>query len=531
MAHGVSVAVFHSLRAERSARMAAMDGISMTAGIAIGCALGAAAAAVFFMLRGRASAQAVASAEAAQAELSAARGEVAAMRAQLGGAQQGEAGAKASLAAAQDQLREMRAQVDAERQRADQESALRSKTQQELRAAEERITEREGATQRVLAERERSIAELKTAVEQSRAALAETFKATGADLLKQTGEQLLRRLNEEYANHHKLSQQELEARQKAIDATLAPFKEQLAKNEQLVRELGEKREGDAKTLGEQLKQIAELQHKATSAASTLSSALRNNTQRGRWGEVSLRNIAELAGLVANVDFTEQKSVADEEGNRLRPDMTVRLPGGRFVPIDAKVPMNSYLESLDPALSDADRLARRRAHATHLRGHVRGLGSREYAKALGEGVEITVLFVPFESGLIAALEEDATLYEDALNSRVIICTSSTLLALLRTCSLQWQQAKLNENARKIGDSAQELLARIKTFAEHLEKVGKGLEGATKGYNSAIASFNSRLLPAARDTAELAGDIERAPAELEPANTALREVGARALPGSE
>ena len=148
--------------------------------------------------------------------------------------------------------------------------------------------------------------------------------------------------------------------------------------------------------------------------------------------------------------------------------------------------------------------------------------------MGEGVEITVLFVPLESGLIAALEEDGAIYQEALDSRVVICTSSTLLALLRTCALQWQQAKLNENARKIGDSAKELLGRIQTFAEHLEKVGKGLESATKGYNSAVASFNSRLLPGARDTAELVGDLERVPAELEPANTALREVQGKLLP---
>jgi DNA recombination protein RmuC len=511
--------------------MAAMDGTSLMVGILVGCALGAAAAAVFFMLRARGSAQAVAAAEAAQAELATARTEVVTLRTQVGGAQQGEAGAKASLAAAQEQVRDLRAQVDSERQRAEQEATLRSKTQQELRGAEERISERESAMQKLLAERERSIAELKTVVEQSKASLTETFKATGADVLKQTAEQLLRQAKEQFEGHQKLSQQELEARQKAIDATLAPLKEQLAKNEQLVKELGEKREGDAKALGEQLKQIAELQHKASSAASTLSSALRNNTQRGRWGEVSLRNIAELAGLVENVDFNEQESVSDDQGNRLRPDMTVRLPGERFVPIDAKVPMTSYLDSLDQSLSDAERAGRRAAHAQAMRSHVRALSSREYAKALGEGVEITVLFVPFESGLIAALEEDSTLYQEAMDLGVIICTSSTLLALLRTCALQWRQAKLNENARKIGDSAKELLVRISTFAEHLEKVGKGLENATKGYNSAVASFNSRLLPGARDTAELAGDLNSVPDELEPANTALREVSARALPAAE
>jgi len=500
-------------------------------GILVGCALGAAAAAVFFMLRARASAQAVAAAEAAQAELATARTEVLSLRAQASGAQQGEAGAKATLAAAQEQVRDLRAQVDAERQRAEQESALRSKTQQELRATEERISERESAMQKLLSEREKSIVELKATIEQSKASLTETFKATGADVLKQTAEQLLRQAKEQFEGHQKLSQQELEARQKAIDATLAPLKEQLVKNEQLVKELGEKREGDAKTLGEKLAQIADLQQKASAAAQTLSSALRNNKQQGQWGEMSLRNIAEMAGLGANVDFTEQTSVADDEGNRLRPDMTVRLPGGRFVPIDAKAPLNAYLDSLDPALSDAERLARRRTHAAALRQHVRDLGSRQYARAMGEGVEITVLFVPLESGFIAALETEPDLYTYAIDQRVVICTASTLLALLRTCALQWQQAKLNENARRIGESAKELLVRISTFADHLGKVGKGLESATKSYNSAVGSFNSRLLPGARDTAELAGDLNAAPEDLEPANTGLREVNARALPAGE
>lgn len=238
----------------------------------------------------------------------------------------------------------------------------------------------------------------------------------------------------------------------------------------------------------------------------------------------------MAGLVANVDFNEQTSVDGDEGNKLRPDMTVRLPGGRFVPIDAKVPMNAYLDSLDPALSDADRVVRRTAHAQALRTHVRALASREYAKAMGEGVEITVLFVPLESGLIAALEEDGSIYSEALDKRIIITTASTLLALLRTCALQWQQAKLNENARKIGENAKELLDRIGKFAEHLEKVGAGLSTATKSFNAAVGAFNTRLLPSARDTAELAGELGLAPEEIAPTEAMLREVQGR-LPPAE
>jgi len=514
-----------------------MDLTTLLVGIGTGLFVGGAAA--FAVATALARARSAASGAATQAALDAARAELEPMRVErdrlrgeASSAAAAEASAKALCGAAQAAAQELRAQVDAERTRADQEARLRAKTQEELRAAEERISEREQAMRRVLEEREKALAELKTSLEQSKAQLTDVFKSAGADVLRATAENLLRQAKEQFEGHKQLSQQELEARQKAIDATIAPLKDQLARQEELVKQLGEKREGDAKTLGEQLRQIAELQQKASSAAQTLSSALRDNRQRGQWGEISLRNIAELAGLVDNVDFSEQASVDGDEGNRLRPDMTVRLPGGRLVPIDAKVPMNAYLDSLDSALADADRAQRRSAHAQALRTHMRTLASRDYARALGGGVEITVLFVPLESGLIAALEEDATIYQEALAKGVIITTASTLLALLRTCAMQWQQAKLNENARRIGENAKELLDRISKFAEHLEKVGSGLTSAAKSYNAAVGSFNTRLLPSARDTAELAGDLALAPEELPTTETSVREVAGavRALPGA-
>ncbi len=509
--------------------------MTLLAGIGLGVVVGGVA--LFAVATSLARAKSAALGAATQAALDAARAELEPMRAErdrLRGetttALASEASAKALYTAAQTATQELRAQVDLERTRAEQEARLRAKTQEELRAADERMTEREHAMKRVLDEREKALLELKASVEQSRTQLTDVFKAAGADVLKSTAETLLKQAKDQFEGQKQLSSQELEARQKAIDATIAPLKEQLAKQEELVKQLGEKREGDAKSLAEQLRQIAELQQKASSAAQTLSSALRDNRQRGQWGEVALRNIAEMAGLVEHVDFEEQSSAAGQEGNRLRPDMTVRLPGGRFVPIDAKVPMLAYADSLNPALSDAERADRRTAHAQALRNHVRTLASREYAKAMGEGVEITVLFVPLESGLIAALEEDGTIYREALDARVVICTSSTLLALLRTCAMQWQQAKLNENARKIGENAKDLLDRISKFAEHLEKVGSGLASAAKSYNAAVGSFNTRLLTSARKTAELAGELALAPDDLPPTDESMREVAGtqRALP---
>jgi DNA recombination protein RmuC len=391
---------------------------------------------------------------------------------------------------------------------------------------------REASLEATLAAREKAFTELKQSLDQARATLADAFKATGADVLRAAAESMMKQAKEQFEGQHKLSQQDLEARQKAIDAALVPLKEQLAKNEQLVKELAEKREGDSKALGEQLKQIADLQQKASAAAQSLSSAMRDNRQRGRWGEVGLRNVVEWAGLGEHVDFTEQTSLEGDEGARLRPDMVVHLPGNRFIPIDAKVPMNAYFDAIDPSLPDAERARRREMHASAVRGHMRTLVSRDYArensKAFGTTAEITVMFVPVESALVAALEADPALFNDALNAKVVITTPSTLLALLRTCALQWAQARLNDNARKIGDLARQLLERVGTFAEHLQKVGKGLDSASKGYNEAIASFNTRLLPAVRSTAEASAGVEQAPEEL-PAATVVVRQDVAALPG--
>jgi DNA recombination protein RmuC len=193
-------------------------------------------------------------------------------------------------------------------------------------------------------------------------------------------------------------------------------------------------------------------------------------------------------------------------------------------------MSAYLDSLDVTLSDNERQQRRAAHAQALRTHVRALVSRDYARALGGGVEITVLFVPLESGLHAALEEDPSVFQEALEKRVIIATGSTLLAVLRTCALQWQQATLNENARLIGDSAKELLGRITKFAEHLDNMGSNLENAVKHYNSAVRSYNTRLLPSARDTAELAGEIA-APQEIDTIALTTQDTPTKRLPTAD
>jgi DNA recombination protein RmuC len=364
-----------------------------------------------------------------------------------------------------------------------------------------------------------SLEEVRKTVEQSRTALTDVFKATGVDLLKATTDTFMAQAREQFENQSKLSQQDLESRQKAFDATLTPFKEQLVKQETLMKSLDEKRAIDATTLTEQFKQIAMLQKEASGAAQLLTSAMRDNRQRGKWGETQLRNIVEMAGMVPHIDYNEQETTEGEDG-RIRPDMTINLPSNRVIPIDVKVPMDAYLDSLKPELSESERMARRNAHPIAVRTHVRALTSREYAKTIGADIEMTIMFVPVESALSVALEIDGSLFEDALKVGIIITTPSTLLALLRICALQWKQAAVTENAQKIGESAKELLDRIITFADHLQTVGKGIESATKAYNKAVGSFNTRLLTSARATAEFAADLERLPAELDQADSVIR-----------
>jgi DNA recombination protein RmuC len=370
-----------------------------------------------------------------------------------------------------------------------------------------------------LQERERSIQELQRLQTQATEALRDAFKSTGADVLRSASQQLADLAKRQFEDQRKLAEQEIAEKQKQIDATVAPLREQLARNEKLLNDMNVKREGDAKVLGEQLKRIADLQTSASAAAQKLEGALRDNRQRGRWGEVGLRNVVEMSGMAAHVDFTEQGTV-EAEGGRLRPDMTVNLPGGRQIPIDSKVPLNAYFDSIDPAMPEGERARRRADHVSAVRSHVRALGSRAYAKALESEADLTVMFIPVESALVAALESDGTLYAEALDAGVVITTPSTLLALLRTCALQWQQAALAENARQIGERASDLLDRIVKFAEHLQGVGKGLETAVKGYNQAVGSFNTRLLPGARATAELAHRQDAAPAEVKAVEAAVR-----------
>ena len=414
----------------------------------------------------------------------------------------------ALLEAAEKQIDELRNDIKGEREQAKASHALAAAWQQKFKSKEE------------------SFSALQQSIDDARKSINDQFAATGAEVLRRVTEQWMLQASEKFASQQKLGQSELDARKQQIDDLFKPLREQLTKHENLTRELDLKRERDSQSVKENLATISDLQQSAINAANTLKGALSNSRQRGRWGEIALQNIVTMSGLSAHVDFVEQASTADESGARLIPDLKVRLPGGRFVPVDSKVPMEAYLTSLREDLTDEERERHRAAHAKALRSHVKMLASKEYAKALGGGSEVTLLFVPYESSLIAAFEVDGSIYNEALDAGVIVCTPATLLAVLRTCATYWQQASVNENARKIGHEAKELHDRIVKFASDLRNLGTKLTEATKIYNTAVGSFNGRLLPKARDTAKLAGNVfadqESKLQDLLPVDTSVRDV---------
>jgi len=344
-----------------------------------------------------------------------------------------------------------------------------------------------------------------------RAAEARTlaaFRELAGTALRENSEQFLSLAKTRFDSSEKQGAAELEQRRQAIEALVKPLAEKLTEVARTAQELDVKREKAYSDIQAQFNQFAQTTSALQKSSHALTEALRGSSQaRGRWGELALRNIAELAGMTEHCDFEVQ--VTDAEGQR--PDMVVKLPGGGAIPVDAKAPFADYqraCETSDPA----ERERCLAAHANALRSHVRTLARRDYSRTLDAVVDYTVMFVPADAVLSAAFETNPDLQVEALRERVLIATPVTLVALLRTVGIYWSQEKLARNAREAVEVAREFHERVSTFAEHLGGVGRGLEGAVKAYNKAIGSFESRVLPQGRRLAEL-GAIENAARQLE------------------
>jgi len=329
--------------------------------------------------------------------------------------------------------------------------------------------------------------------------LADRFQALSAQALDASARQFLEMAEGRLSAANAKAAGELEARRAAVEGLVGPLKETLTRVESQLRDSDAARERSHAALTEQVTIARRSSDELKIQTQALVTALRRPEARGRWGEMQLRRVVELAGMSNHCDFDEQVSLTSGDGTQ-RPDMVIHLAGGKHIVVDSKVSLAAYLEAAETA-DDAVRDARLGAHARHLRDHVDRLAAKAYWAALSPAPEFVVLFIPGEAFLAPALERDAGLLEYAVAHRVHMATPTTLVSLLRTAQYAWQQAALSDNARAVFDAGRELYERISGLGERVDQLGKALTSAVTAYNKTVGSLETRVLVSARRLHEL------------------------------
>ncbi|MEJ0039819.1 MAG: DNA recombination protein RmuC [Gammaproteobacteria bacterium] len=391
-----------------------------------------------------------------------------------------------------------------------------------LRASGEKQTLRiELEGERVRRETEvRSESERVAALEQSEARLRVAFDTLAGESLRANSETFLRLARETMNRDHLVADNSLKERETAIAQLVAPLKTALERTEQQVQAIERERRDAFSTLRTQIEGLAGGHAQLQRETRNLVTALRRPEVRGRWGEMTLRRVVELAGLAEHCDFTEQLSLALEDGV-LRPDMVIHLPEKRTLVVDAKAPLDAYLEAIEATSDEARGIALKR-HAQHVETRVRQLGTKSYWAQFETSPEFAVLFLPGDQFLSSALAERPDLLDTALKAGVILATPSTLIALLKTVAYGWRQSDVAENAAVIHEMGQELYRRLNSFISHLEKLGKQLNSAVGAYNSAVGSLERQVLPQARRFPELGVTADAAIPTMEPIAQLARAV---------
>ncbi len=332
------------------------------------------------------------------------------------------------------------------------------------------------------------------AFETARSQLEDSFKALAGDIMKSSSSEFLKLAETRFKALHEQSSSEFEKREKAVENLVKPIRDTLEKTDQQIRKMEEERQKSFGALSQHLEFMKAAHDQLQNETRNLVKALKRPEVRGQWGELTLKRLAELAGMVEHCDFEQQHSIDTEQGKQ-RPDMVVRMPGGREIVVDAKAPMDAYLCAVE-AEDDAQRAQELQRHARNVRARVRELAGKAYWQNLSSTLDFVVLFIPGDQFLSAALELDPALLEDALTDRVVLATPSSLVALLRAIAYGWRQETLAENAEQIRTVGEELYERLTTFAGHLDKLGSTLGRSVEHYNKAVGSFDSRILPSAR-----------------------------------
>jgi DNA recombination protein RmuC len=364
-----------------------------------------------------------------------------------------------------------------------------------------------------------------TALERSMERLKSTFDSIAGASLRSNSEVFLKLAREHLGLHQQVATAALTEREKAIETMLAPIREALGKTEQQILRIEKERAETFGSLKSSLEAVALGQQALQKETRTLVNALRRPEVRGRWGEMTLRRLVELAGMIEHCDFSEQVHVRSDEGN-LRPDMIVHMPDGRDLVVDVKTPLDAYLEAVDAATDEARAQAMRR-HANGITERVRQLGAKSYWSQFARSPDFVVLFIPGDQFLSSALAENPTLLEDAIRQDVIIATPTSFVALLKAVAYGWRQMSLAQNAETIRTLAEDLYKRLAVFSSHLGKLGRNLGSSVDAYNSAVGSLERQVLPGARKFTELGVRPDREIEPLEPVDKLTREPQEREL----
>lgn len=348
--------------------------------------------------------------------------------------------------------------------------------------------------------------------------LRNAFKAMASDALKSNNSSFLVIAEETLKRFQSQARGDLEARQKAVADMVAPVRESLSKVDEQIQHLEVARSDAYGELRAQVQSLITTQKELQSETGNLVRALRTPNVRGRWGEIQLRRVVEIAGMLSYCDFAEQETVSTESG-RLRPDLVVKLPGGKHVVVDAKTPLQAFLDAFETTDEDARRACLAN-HARQVRDHMNTLSGKKYWEQFEATPEFVVMFLPGETFFSAALEQDSGLIEHGVLNRVIPASPTTLIALLKAINYGWNQEKLARNAQQISALGKELHDRLRLLAGHITSVGTGLDRAVESYNKAVGSFESRVLVSARKFAELGASVADDIPELEPIETTAR-----------